>query len=321
MAHRGVFDPTDHDVFNEQRQRFDWNLLQNGNVHRYETAFQLDSACTRLTDLGYLVHHIDGKSWTTVADMHTAFAKAMSFPAYYGRNLDALNDALSDVARFDYGSEPASSGTVLAIAGYDTLAEIDRRTAAAVLDIFAVQAHLAALYAHPMMRLVESTITDFPAVGGRSVSVGSFWDVEPDPPAPFHDEDIVENVFQVYADEDSASQYVAALHSVLANTLTDLGRWQILDPVLASERTAAFLTEHRQESPPPGNRLWEIFIGLRGVGDCTILGDQLAHILSDVLSDVGMQFDQLITRFYAAGTEERGQALNHYTNLRNPDEQ
>ncbi|WP_254923129.1 barstar family protein [Rhodococcus sp. OK302] len=249
----------------------------------------------------------------TVAGMHTAFANAMSFPAYYGCNLDALNDVLSDVAGFDYGSDPASFGTVLAIAGYDTLAEIDRGTADAVLDIFAVQARLAALYAHPMLCLVESTVTDFPAVGGRPVSVGSFWDVEPDPPAPFHDEDLIEHVLQVYADEDSASQYVAALHSVLADTLTDLGRWQILDPVLASERTAAFRTEYRQESPPPGNWLWEIFIGLRGVGDCTVLGNQLVH----VLSDAGMHFDQLITRFYAAGTEERGQALNRYPNLRN----
>ncbi|MCJ0906273.1 hypothetical protein [Rhodococcus sp. ARC_M6] len=74
MVHRGVFDPNDRDLFNEQRRRFDWSLLQNGNVHRYDTAFQLDSACNRLTDLGYLVHRIDAHPWITVADMRTAFA-------------------------------------------------------------------------------------------------------------------------------------------------------------------------------------------------------------------------------------------------------
>ncbi|MFD9664387.1 barstar family protein [Rhodococcus sp. NPDC059968] len=316
MAHRGVFDPTDRDVFNEQRQRFDWSLLQNGNVHRYDTAFQLDSACARLTDLGYLVHRIDAHPWTTVANMHTAFAKAMSFPAHYGRNLDAFNDVLSDVARFDYGSDPASSGTVLAIAGYDTLAGMDRRTAGIVLDIFAVQARVAALYAHPMLCLVESTVTDYPAVGGRPVYFGSVWDLGPDPPAPFHDGDLVENVLQIYADEATASKYVAALHPVLADTLAALGRWQILNPVLASERTAAFHAKHRPKPPPPGTRLWEIFIGLQGAGDHTILGDQLVH----VLSDAGMHFDQLITRFYTAGTEERRQALSHYPDRRNPDD-
>ncbi|SEC84530.1 hypothetical protein SAMN04490239_5690 [Rhodococcus koreensis] len=55
MARRAVFDPTDRDLFNEQRQRFDWSLLQNGAVFRYDTRFQLDSACDRLTGLGYLI--------------------------------------------------------------------------------------------------------------------------------------------------------------------------------------------------------------------------------------------------------------------------
>ncbi|HEY5858291.1 MAG TPA: barstar family protein, partial [Aldersonia sp.] len=311
MARRGVFDPTDRDVFNEQTQRFDWSLLQIGNVHRYDTAFQLDSACLRLTDLGYLVHRIDAHGWVTVADMHTAFAQTLSFPAYYGRNLDAFNDVLSDVARFDYGSDPNSAGTALAVAGYDTLAEIDRRTAGVVLDIFAVQARLAALYAHPMLCLVESTVADYPPVGGRPVYLGSVWDVEPDPPAPFHDEDLVENVVQIYADETGASKYAATLREVVADTLTPLGRWQILDPVLASERTALFHAQHRPEPPPPGTRLWEIFIGLRGTGDHNILGDQLVH----VLSDAGLHFDQLTTRFYAAGTEELGHAMSQYHDL------
>ena len=224
-------------------------------------------AGARLTDLGYIVHRIDAHPWTTVANMHTAFAKAMSFPSYYGRNLDAFNDVHSDVARFDYGSDPASSGTVLAIAGYDTLARMDRRTAGIVLDIFAVHARLAALYAHPMLCLVESTVTDYPAVGGRPVYFGSVWDLGPDPPAPVHDEDGVENVLQIYADEATASKYVAALHPVLPDTLAAFGRWQILNPVLASECTAALYAKHRPKSPPPGTRLWEIFIGpprLRG---------------------------------------------------------
>ncbi|PBC58235.1 hypothetical protein CJ177_08540 [Rhodococcus sp. ACPA1] len=248
--------------------------------------------------------------------MHTAFAKAMSFPSYFGRNLDAFNDVHSDVARFDYGSDPASSGTVLAIAGYDTLARMDRRTAGIVLDIFAVHARLAALYAHRMLCLVESTVTDYPAVGGRPVYFGSVWDLGPDPPAPFHDEDGVENVLQIYADEATASKYVAALHPVLPDTLAAFGRWQILNLVLASECTAALYAKHRPKSPPPGTRLWEIFIGLQGSGDRTVLGDQLVH----VLSDAAMHFDQLITRFYTAGTEERTQALSHYPNLRNPDD-
>ncbi|EID79118.1 hypothetical protein W59_15091 [Rhodococcus opacus RKJ300 = JCM 13270] len=92
---------------------------------------------------------------------------------------------------------------------------MDRRTAGIVLDIFAVQACVAALYAHPMLCLVESTVTDYPEVGGRPVYFGSVWDLGPDPPAPFHDGDLVENVSKIYADEATASQYVAALHQSL----------------------------------------------------------------------------------------------------------
>ena len=316
MARNVVFDPTDREMFDAQRQRFDWSLLQNGNVYRYDTVFQLDSACTRLTDLGYLVHRVDAHSWTNVEDMHTAFAKTMSFPSYYGRNLDAFADVLSDVASFAYGSDPTSLGTVLAISGYDTFARIDRRTATAVLDIFSAQARLAALYAHPMLCLVESTVTDYASVGGRPVSVGSVWDVQPDPPAPFHHGDLVEQVLQIYADEASASKYFAALNQALADTLAAHGRWQILNPVLASERVATLHAENRPEPPPTGTQLWEILIGLRGAGDHTVLGDQLVH----ALSKSGLRFDQLITKFYSAETKELKQALTYYPSLQNSDD-
>lgn len=36
--------PTDRELFTEQRQQFDWSLLQNGHVFHYDIGFQLDSA-------------------------------------------------------------------------------------------------------------------------------------------------------------------------------------------------------------------------------------------------------------------------------------
>lgn len=70
-------------------------------------------------------------------DMHAAFAASMSFPDYYGKNLDALDDVLSDVATFSYGCDPAAAGTVLAIADFDVLLHIDHRTGRRILEIFA----------------------------------------------------------------------------------------------------------------------------------------------------------------------------------------
>ncbi|MBQ5991933.1 MAG: barstar family protein [Clostridia bacterium] len=36
---------------------------------------------------------------TTVEETHTYLAKALRFPDYYGRNLDALHDCLTDLSR------------------------------------------------------------------------------------------------------------------------------------------------------------------------------------------------------------------------------
>lgn len=41
---------------------------------------------------------LDGGVITCMEDVHTAFADALELPDYYGRNLDALYDCLTDLA-------------------------------------------------------------------------------------------------------------------------------------------------------------------------------------------------------------------------------
>ena len=40
---------------------------------------------------------LDGEKLLTPEDLHRAFADALDFPAYYGSNLDALRDCLTDL--------------------------------------------------------------------------------------------------------------------------------------------------------------------------------------------------------------------------------
>lgn len=268
MARRVVFDPTERELFDEQRQGFDWTLLQSGFVFRYATRFQLDSACTRLTDLGYLVHEFDAQEWTSVKDMHAAFAASMSFPDYYGKNLDAFNDVLSDVATFSYGSDPAATGTVLAIADFDVLLHIDHRTGRKILEIFARQARLAALYGHPILCLVQTTASDLGTVGDVEVYKGTVWDTPPDPPDPFEEADVLEFGFQIYATHNEAADYASALDHVIAPVLGEIGRWQILDPTLAPENSVRFRQEPSSARQQPGQQFWDVFVGVRGVGGC-----------------------------------------------------
>lgn len=169
MTRELLFDPTDPDTWPRRRRRYDWRLLLSGPVHRVDDSQGLRTATGELRALGYLVHDLDAARWRTPADLHGALAAAMSFPHHYGGNLDALNDVLRDVAEFNHGADPASTGTVLAIDGYDRVLEIDSDLAHAVLDVFATAARYGALLGHPMLCLV-TTAADLGEVGATAVT-------------------------------------------------------------------------------------------------------------------------------------------------------
>jgi hypothetical protein len=136
-------------------QRADWLLLQNSAVHRVDDAAALQRTAALLTDLGWLAHTLDAAGCGTADDLHTVLATALSFPGHYGRSPDALNDVLSDVAGYEYGSDPATTGTALLVDGFDRIVDLDPGFAHAVLDVFA---------GHPMLCVVVTTAA-LPEVG------------------------------------------------------------------------------------------------------------------------------------------------------------
>lgn len=295
-----VFDPTDDEVFNLQRQGFDWGLLQNGFVHTCRDRFTLDTAAGHLAELNYLIHHFDAGSWREIADMHTAFAETMSFPAYYGRNLDALDDVLSDVGSYSYGSDPNSAGTVLVIAGFDRLLELHRRTALLVLDIFARQARLAALYGHAMLCLIETTNRDFDRVGGMGVSGVSVSESPPDPARPFDESAIIVLSFDLYATPAEAEQFATELQTIVAPLLGKVGRYQTRTAVASAEDTAQFEAFHSRSGPQRtlGQNLVDVSIGVRGRGDWNVLGEAIYQ----AVTAAKLRFVQMTDRV-AAGTD------------------
>ncbi|RMI45531.1 helix-turn-helix transcriptional regulator [Actinomadura harenae] len=100
----------------------------------------LEEAIDWLLEHGYQVVRLDASTWEREQDMLTAIAKALDFPDHYGRNLDALNDCLSDVAAFEYGARRVATGLVVAFTGYDRFTARCPRAAQIVLDIIADQA-------------------------------------------------------------------------------------------------------------------------------------------------------------------------------------
>src|SRR5687767_9078982 len=97
----------------EEWQRLDLSLLKNGSVHLYYRPSVLEEDVEWLRAHGYRLDSFDCSKWGTEEVMHEEFANRLEFPDYYGKNLDALNDCLSEVF------VPESGGRVLVFHRYD----------------------------------------------------------------------------------------------------------------------------------------------------------------------------------------------------------
>lgn len=85
-----------------------------------------------------------------MARFHRDVAEKLSFPTYYGRNLDAFNDCLSDLEMDDV------RGTLLVFHRFDCFVERERSTAESILDILASQSRYHSLLGQRLIVLVQS---------------------------------------------------------------------------------------------------------------------------------------------------------------------
>jgi len=136
-------------------QRLDWRLLQNGFVTRYSRRETLAEDAAWLRAHVYDVKELDSASWADVPAMHQAFASTFAFPDDYGKNLDALNDCISDVEVSD------DSGLAIVLTRFDAFAARERDVARAVIDILADNARRFMLFGRRVIVLVESNEAEF----------------------------------------------------------------------------------------------------------------------------------------------------------------
>ena len=160
------------DLADELTRPMDFLLIQNGFIKLFHQRAILDGTVSWLRGHRYKVVQVDAAAWQSQADLHQNIAQALDFPDYYGSNLAALNDCLSDVAVQTYGWTPTDTGLVLVIDGYETFEGRDAPIAHYLLDIFARQATYAAPFGHRMMCLVRTgdPELEIPLVGGLSVA-------------------------------------------------------------------------------------------------------------------------------------------------------
>lgn len=96
-------------------------------VHLWSSSLDVAYVRGAVRRSGWGFAHLPGADLVTVGGFHTAIAAALGFPAYYGRNLDALADCLSDCTGSqvllwdDWGvfarTEPRAAAIVLGLLG------------------------------------------------------------------------------------------------------------------------------------------------------------------------------------------------------------
>ncbi len=134
----------------DEWQRLDWTLLRNGPITLYYRIPILHEDIDWLRSHGYRIDELDCSAWESVAMFHDAISAAMDFPGYYGKNLDAFNDALSDI------EIPEDSGRAIVLLRYDAFAQRDPEIAHDILDIIARNSRDFLLTGRRFITLVQS---------------------------------------------------------------------------------------------------------------------------------------------------------------------
>src|SRR5690349_1619173 len=77
------------------------SLLDGGlppGVYRLQSGIAADELCRRAEEAGARCVQLDGRTIADKASFLAACAQALRFPAYFGRNWDALDELLADLS-------------------------------------------------------------------------------------------------------------------------------------------------------------------------------------------------------------------------------
>jgi hypothetical protein len=121
-----------------------------------------------LQALGYRRTSLDASTWNDADDLHDAVAAALRFPDYYGRNFDALDDCLGDVAHGDYGwSASESTGLLVVVRGFGIFARRQPTIARDLAASFGGTTRAGLLFGHRLVWLLHVDDPDFRLDVGR----------------------------------------------------------------------------------------------------------------------------------------------------------
>ena len=150
----------------------DYQVLRDGSVSLYRNPLYLEEDLQWLRQRGYRIYRVDCTTWSSEAALHESLQGALAFPAYYGKNRNALWDCMSDL------EIPEDGGVAIVLSCYDVYANgpgsactpSGTKAAEALLDIFAGTSRYMLLTGRRLITLVQSADPSirFEKLGGVS---------------------------------------------------------------------------------------------------------------------------------------------------------
>ncbi len=111
---------------------------------------QLAFAIDRCRRAGWDIIELSSERWSDSDSLHDDLSRALAFPSYYGRNLDALHDMMMELGRTGRGFTPTATGGLLVVRHFDQFVVGSRSRAEMVADILASATNRALHYGWPL---------------------------------------------------------------------------------------------------------------------------------------------------------------------------
>jgi len=130
--------------------RLDYQLLQNGAVSLYFSEEIMQEDCQWLKKQQYKVRGLDAANWLTEESFHDDVKRILAFPDYYGKNMNAFNDCMSEL---DIDVE---GGYAIAILHFDRFFASMPDRAQAVLDIIETNSRRFLITGQRLIALIQT---------------------------------------------------------------------------------------------------------------------------------------------------------------------
>src|ERR1700723_3262740 len=103
-------------IFRADENTLDYFAIRDGGITIYRNLEYLEEDVRWLKDANYRIFNVDCATWVSNHALHESLKAALSFPDYYGKNFDALNDVITDI------EVPDDGGVALVLTSYDQYA-------------------------------------------------------------------------------------------------------------------------------------------------------------------------------------------------------